>query len=321
MTDELLQQILAELKLSNRAGEALGFCDPPRTRRIYCNLQYGSAMYFWIGGDINKPEVIQKSAILCLVKSLSVLSGEYKGKLSCKLIISIQADEPYQLVMGLETLTCKTALLGLLQADLSQPVKFSFSAGKADNALFCDVYQHGVKLEHSQDLNAIAEPIVLEMIETISRPLSDAELFPIEEELEPSQLSAPSIAPGSQSSEPEPQKKPPTENGRRVKEACSLLGMKGRQTADAYKAAATAQKLDKPSGELTTLECSRVIDEILALWGLKRGGFKAINHARSAFALLMENSEISDDMAAIVVAWKADCERRVEKPQEVPATW
>lgn len=321
MTDELLQQILAELKLSNRSGEALGFCDPPRSRRIYCNSQYGSAMYFWIGGDINKPEIIAKNAILCQVKSLSALSGEYKGKPSYKLIISIQADEPYQLVMGLETLTCKTALLGLLQADLAQPVKFAFAAGRSDNALFCDVYQHGVKLEHSQDLNTIAEPVVLEMIETISRPLSDAELPPIEEELEPSQRIAPSIATVPETSEPEPQKKLPNENGRRVKEACGLLGMKGRQTADAYNAAAIAQKLDKPSGELTAHECSRVIDEILALWGFKQGGFKAINHARNAFASLMENPEISNDIAAIVVAWKADCERRIEKSQEVTATW
>jgi len=279
-------------------------------------------MYFWIGGDINKPEIIAKNAILCQVKSLSVLSGEYKGKPSYKLIISIQADEPYQLVMGLETLTCKTALLGLMQADLAQPVKLSFRAGKADNALFCDVYQNSAKLEHSQYLNTIAEPIVLEMIETLSiglKELSGAELPPIEEELEPSQLIAPSIAPVPEA-EPEPQKKPPNENGRRVKEACGLLGMKGRQTADAYNAAAIAQKLDKPSGELTAPECSRVIDEILALWGFKRGGFKAINHARNAFASLMENPEISD-IAAIVVAWKADCEKRIEKSQEVTATW
>jgi len=278
-------------------------------------------MYFWIGGDINKPEIIEKNAILCQVKSLSVLSGEYKGKPSCKLIISIQADEPYQLVMGLETLTCKTALLGLMQADLAQPVKFAFAPGKADNALFCDVYQHGVKLEHKQDLNTIAEPIVLEMIETISRPLSDAELFPIEEELEPSQLIAPSIAPVPEDSEPEPQKKPPNENGRRVKEVCGLLGMKGRQTADAYNAAAIAQKLDKPSGELTAHECSRVIEEILALWGFKQGGFKAINHARNAFASLMESLEVGVTMTAIAASWKSDCEGRRGKSQEVPAAW
>ena len=134
------------------------------------------------------------------------------------------------------------------------------------------------------------------------------------------QPSASSDAPVPETSEPEPQKKLPNENGRRVKEACGLLGMKGRQTADAYNAAAIAQKLDKPSGELTAPECSRVIDEILALWGFKRGGFKAINHARNAFASLMENPEISD-MAAIVVAWRADCEKRVEKSQEVTATW
>lgn len=336
MTDELLQQILAELKLSNRSGEALGFCDPPRTRRIYCNSQYGSAMYFWIGGDINKPEVIQKSAILCQVKSLSVLPGEYKSKPTFKLIISVQADQPYQLVMGLETLTCKTALLGLLQADLAQPVKFSFSAGKADNALFCDVYQHGVKLEHSQDLNEIAETIVLEMIETISRPLSDAELSPIEEELEPLEMPEKlrpfviptrdwnniSIAPVPEA-EPEPQKKPSNENSKRIKEVCELLGMKGKLTAEAYKAAAPVQGLDKPSAELSGEECSRVIDEILAQWGLRQKCFKAINHARSAFVLLMESLEVGVTMPEIVVSWKVECDRRLaEKSQEVPAaTW
>ena len=316
MTDELLQQILAELKLSNRSGEALGFCDPPRTRRIYCNSQYGSAMYFWVGGDINKPEVIQKSAILCLVKSLSVLSGEYKGKPSYKLIISIQADEPYQLVMGLETLTCKTALLGLMQADLAQPVKFAFAAGKADNALFCDVYQSGIRLEHSQDLNAIAEPILLEMIETISRPLSDAELPPIEEELEP--LAMPISQPPALSDESTISTPPADSNKERIIEVCKLLGIK--KPSEAYKAAAPVQGLGKSSDELTSAETSRVVDEILAQWGLKQKCFRAITHARSAFALLMESLESGVTMTAIVAAWQADCDRRlIEKSLEVPA--
>lgn len=184
-----------------------------------------------------------------------------------------------------------------------------------------------------EEVNAIAASTRDRMPMTGNSYQMDKELAIASERLEMTTIpgiarslpSKPAAKPSTPSEAPETetQKKPSNENSQRIKEVCELLGMKGKLTAEAYKAAAPVQGLNKPSEELTSAECSRVIDEILAQWGLRQKCFKAINHARSAFVLLMESLEVGVTMPAIVASWKAECDRRLaEKSQEVPAaTW
>lgn len=167
--EQLLQKILEAIEAQSQPAQPLGFGHPPIRRRIYCNLKYAPAcMYFWHGGE-GKPEPIEHTAITCFVESIDITTGEYKGKENNKAAIHIQADAPYTLVIGIDTLTVKSLLLGLEQCDLSQPVTFAFRPGDVENSLFCDVFQGGDRKRSDVSLVAMPESDVLDLIAKINR--------------------------------------------------------------------------------------------------------------------------------------------------------
>jgi hypothetical protein len=182
--EQLLQQILETLQQK----QTLGFCPPPIRRRIYCNLQYSTPMYFWDGANkeaIPTPE----SAIACMVEAINIEAGEHRGKPNNKVVIDIQADAPYRLVIGVDTLTVKSLLLGLIQADLNRPVTFAFRSGDEENALFCDVIQ-GDRLKSDRQLKQIPEAEVLDLAYQIQSRLS----MESSDDADPPQTEAPMMA-------------------------------------------------------------------------------------------------------------------------------
>lgn len=188
--EKLLEAILKELQAQRPTS--LGFCAPPIRRRIYCNLKYApTCLYFWDGSE-NKHEPIGHTAINCFVESIDVVAGEYKGKPNNKAAINIQADVPYTLVIGIDTLTLKSLLLGLLQCDLGQPVTFSFRPGDVENSLFCDVFQVGDRKRSDVPLVSMPESAVLDMIAKAQAKINPA--TPTPPQPQPSPTPAPTHA-------------------------------------------------------------------------------------------------------------------------------
>jgi hypothetical protein len=169
MTDEQFQQFLGALQ--SLKPQTLGFCPSPMRRRLYANLQYNCPLYFW-NGATKQPEPTQYPAIACVVQAIAVEPGEHKGKPNNKVIIDIVADAPYRLVIGIDTLTVKSLLLGLAQVNFAQPATFAFRSGDEENALFCDVWQDGDRFgSGDRPLKQITESDVLDLIDQIQSKL------------------------------------------------------------------------------------------------------------------------------------------------------
>ena len=288
MTTELLTQILttqekilAELQRGNQKQERLGFVDPPVIRRIYCNLQY-DGLYHWNGGT-KQAEVLPTMAIACYVEGLKVEEGTYKNKPSNKLLVLIRADKRYVLVMGLETLTTKSLLLGLLRVDLKQAVTLAFRAGTSENALFCDVYQNGqAGFEEGRTLVDLTSVQINQMINQVDdrlQGLSGADAFGQIESDGESSTSAP-LAPTPPVADP----------------------LTGQQTLPVGKQAVSVDQIR------ATLRQCKTLEEILALeqvWMANRTGLEAMDLAvdqdfRKAKQILEKNAESPVDLSDLI---------------------
>jgi hypothetical protein len=170
MTDRQFEQLL--IALQGLKPQILGFCPSPMRRKLYANLQYNCPLYFWNGGT-QKHEPTEHPAIACIIQAIAVEPGEHKGKPNNKVIIDVAADAPYRLVIGIDTLTAKSLLLGLVQVDFTQPVTFAFRSGDEENALFCDVWQGGDRFgSGDRPLKQITESDVLGLIDQIQLKLT-----------------------------------------------------------------------------------------------------------------------------------------------------
>jgi hypothetical protein len=173
--EELLQELIAEVRALRRPPEPLGFTDAPVVRRIEVNLQYpGGCMYFW-NGATKTQTMIAESAIRCRITGIEIEHKEHRGKPNNKVLLRVMMDRPYIVVMGLETLTAKSMLIDLLNADLSIPVMLAFSTGKSENALFCNVWQNGDRLgDEGRECKAVTESETIAMVNTIARRLGSS---------------------------------------------------------------------------------------------------------------------------------------------------
>jgi hypothetical protein len=170
MTDRQFEQLLTALQ--GLRPQTLGFCPSPMRRKLYANLQYNCPLYFWNGGT-QKHEPTEHPSIACIIQAIGVEPGEHKGKSNNKVIIDVAADAPYRLVIGIDTLTAKSLLLGLVQVNFTQPVTFAFRSGDEENALFCDVWQGGDRFgSGDRPLKQITESDVLGLIDQIQLKLT-----------------------------------------------------------------------------------------------------------------------------------------------------
>lgn len=201
MTDLQFQQLLAALQ--SLKPQTLGFCPSPRRRRIYANLQYNCPLYFWDGAT-KQHEPTEHPAIACVIQAIGVEAGEHKGKPNNKVIIDIVADAPYRLVIGIDTLTIKSLLLGLVQVNFARPVTFAFRSGDEENALFCDVWQDGDRFgSGDRPLKQITEAEVLSLVDQVQSMLA----APKPEPIAPSEPTLPRL---HDATEPEPSADPLT---------------------------------------------------------------------------------------------------------------
>ena len=140
--EDLLSQILAQLKAQSQPS-ILGFCDPPRTRYIYANRQYpGCLWYFWDGGK-KAHEPIEQHAITGVILSIELEVKEFRGKSDPKINIHIQADRPYVIQSGMDTLFAKGLIFTLSKLPVEafrKPIMIAVEAGDTEQVLFAKVY-------------------------------------------------------------------------------------------------------------------------------------------------------------------------------------
>ncbi|MGL4283517.1 MAG: hypothetical protein ACRCSI_07830, partial [Eubacterium aggregans] len=139
MNDELLVQILAELRKQNQP--ALGFGFAPRPRRIYANRQYADCLWYFWNGSTNEHEPINFHALTGYITQVEVEEKEFRGKPDIKLNIHVKADRLYLIQAGIETLFSKGVIYALKEVtDFSQVLSIAVEPGKTEQVLFGRVY-------------------------------------------------------------------------------------------------------------------------------------------------------------------------------------
>ena len=143
MNDDLLRQILKELRQGNRPSIALGFGHPPKPRYVYANRQYSDALwYFWNGAD-SKHEPIAHHALTGTIEKLEIETKEFRGKPESKVNLHIRADRPYIIQSGFDTLFAKGLLFTLAKLPIDafrQPITIAVEPGETEQVLFCRIY-------------------------------------------------------------------------------------------------------------------------------------------------------------------------------------
>jgi 3',5'-cyclic AMP phosphodiesterase CpdA len=139
---ELLQRLMAELQSQLGSG-GLGFCDPPKTRYIYANRQYPDCLwYFWNGGK-NCHEPIEPHALTGVIEKIEIEEKDFRGKPDPKVNIYVNADRPYVIQSGIETLFTKGLIYTLSKLPIEafkKPIMIAVEAGDTDSVLFSRVY-------------------------------------------------------------------------------------------------------------------------------------------------------------------------------------
>ncbi len=140
METELLKQILDQLKA--RSSD-LGFCDPPKVRYIYANRQYPDCLWYFWDGAKKLHEPIAQCGITGIIKKIEIEEKEYRGKPDPKINFHIQADRPYVVQSGIDTLFTKGLIYTLSKLPIDafkKPIMIAVEAGEDDKVLFSRVY-------------------------------------------------------------------------------------------------------------------------------------------------------------------------------------
>jgi hypothetical protein len=139
-TQQLLSAMLEELRMMNHPS-SLGFVDLPRPRYIYANRKHnGTLWYFW-DGDNHEP--IMSTGLAARIVRLEIKAREYKGKEGEKLNIHVQADRPYIIQSGLDTVyaTGMLKMLGTLTPEeLRGVLTIGFEGGDNESVLLPRLY-------------------------------------------------------------------------------------------------------------------------------------------------------------------------------------
>jgi hypothetical protein len=203
IVDEL-RLIRGDLQAMMRPRRSLGFCPVPgiSARTINVNSGQGGVWYFY-DKQTDTATAPPNNAIECEILGTRIFQqSERKEKPIIKWALSVQADHPYELVIGITTMTAKSLLLGLAQADLRRPVTLSFRAGK-EKTVFGDVWQDGVVCgEVGVSYSTISEADILNMLSELearlggsSPPPKTAPVVPPQNGLKPTPKTAQPIAP------------------------------------------------------------------------------------------------------------------------------
>ena len=123
----------------------LGFGPSPRTTYIYVSRKHNGLWYTWDhqAGDEGTHVNIPEDAITGYVKELEMVSKEYKGKKKFKLKVHFEAEKPYVLFVGGDTVFAKGLIRTLASATpkiLALPITIVVEPGTEASVLFCRVY-------------------------------------------------------------------------------------------------------------------------------------------------------------------------------------
>lgn len=161
----LLQEILDTLRSQNNTIK-LGFCEPPKTRYIYANRQYPDCLWYFWDGAKNTHEPIARQAITGYITNIAIEVKEFRGKDDPKLNISIKADRPYCLQVGIDTEVGKSLIYTLAHIpgdDFALPLTIAVEAGETEQVLFARVYKgnaaYYIEREDKPNYKALAQSL------------------------------------------------------------------------------------------------------------------------------------------------------------------
>ncbi len=164
-------QILASLERQNallqqlinlhQPQQALGFCDPPKTRYVFCNRSQNCLWYHL--SDAGDALAIPHTALTGYIEKLEFKQVERRGKDTWKVHLHVRADRLYVLEAGHSSTFAKCLLSSLAACSpewLSRPVTVEVQAAESDEVLFCRLYANGEVVfspwEENMDWRAIS---------------------------------------------------------------------------------------------------------------------------------------------------------------------
>jgi len=154
---ELLSRIANALDRAYPPTANLGFTNPPGRRKIFLNQapepDEDYLWYFWDGRTQKKVPILQEALTGIIVGISMDGSQDYKGKQVEKLHLSIDADQNYKIVTGLNTFTARSLILNTYCAyamdSLDNPLTIALRRG--EGTTFSTFYQNGDRLNVTWD--------------------------------------------------------------------------------------------------------------------------------------------------------------------------
>jgi len=153
---ELLSRIANALDRAYPPTANLGFTAPPGRRKIFINQTEPDEdylWYFWDGHSQQKVPILQQALTGKIVGIAIDDSQEFKGSPVEKLHLSIDADQKYKIVTGLNTFTARSIVLNTYCAyvmdSLANPITIALRRG--EGTTFSTFYQSGDQLNVTWD--------------------------------------------------------------------------------------------------------------------------------------------------------------------------
>jgi len=153
---ELLSRIANALDRAYPPTANLGFTAPPGRRKIFINQTEPDEdylWYFWDGHSQQKVPILQQALTGKIVGIAIDDSQEFKGSPVEKLHLSIDADQKYKIVTGLNTFTARSIVLNTYCAyvmdSLANPITIALRRG--EGTTFSTFYQSGDQLSVTWD--------------------------------------------------------------------------------------------------------------------------------------------------------------------------
>ena len=294
--NQLLIQILDRLKQPK-----LGLVETPSTLWIYANRSNNCPWYTIRDGEASP---VLQSALTGYLSELKFEKVERRGKETIKLQAFIKADRPYCVESGYDSHFSKgllSAVAMLTPEQVKQPITIAPQPGSDESVLFCRVFIGSEPVRATYDEETDWRSVSQQAMSKFQNSAPTQPVVDVPIATRPETIETPTAK---------------NINGKRIKQVCQLLEIDSKE---AYLSAASVLGLNKPSIELTSEECTKVIDEILVRWGLSQGCFKTLKHAQNAFASLMDSLKTGVTMPEIVAAWQKECDRRTAAIQESKA--
>lgn len=117
--------------------QKLGFGPSPRPQTIYLNRQYPECLWYFWDHAASKQQPIEHESLTGYLTQIEIKEKEFRGKTDIKLNFHLRCDRAYKIEVGLDTLTAKSLLSGLMKVtDFTQPITIAPEPGDTDTVVF-----------------------------------------------------------------------------------------------------------------------------------------------------------------------------------------